>query len=168
MMVLEPGAQHGGFKHARTAFGSTPHAKRPIDKSLVAVQLTSINATDQSTTLLAVTFPCTIVGLRWSFTVTQSAGTATAFHHWAIVRNPDGITLGTLAISDAASFFEPEQNCLVFGAGTIANNVDSTHYEGTTKTMRRMFVGDKLEFIIKGSATNESRVDGVMQFFCKT
>ena len=167
-MVVEPGSGFAGHKHQRTAFGSSPHAKRPIDKSLVAVQLTGINATDQSTTLLAVTFPCTMVGLRWSFTATQDAGTSTSFHHWAIVRNPDGVVLGTLAISDAAAFFEPEQNCLVFGAGTIPNNVDSTHYEGSTKTMRKLFVGDKLEFIVKGSATNTCRVDGVIQFFCKT
>ncbi len=80
----------------------------------------------------------------------------------------DGVAVDTLAISDAAAFFEPEQNCLVFGNGTVDNNVESVQFEGTTKTMRKMMGGDTLVFIHLGTATNTSGSRGVIQFFCKT
>ncbi len=167
MMLVDPALGLGSNKRARTGFTGGGH-KRPINKSLIAVQQTGNNATDTSTQLFATTFPCTITGLRWSLAFTQDAGTATAFYHWAIIVVRAGVTQDTLSITDGASFFDPETNCLVFGAGTIDNNVESQIATGDTKTMRKMQGGDALVFVAKGSATNTTRVDGMIQFFCKT
>lgn len=156
-----------GAKRTRSTLSGF-HTKRPINKSLIAVQQAGNTATDKSSTLFATTFPCTITGLRWDIAFTQDGGTGTAFIHWAIIIVRAGVTQDTLSITDGASFFDPESNCLVFGADTIANNVESKHHSGSTKTMRKMQGGDSLIFVAKGSATNTSRADGVIQFFCKT
>ncbi len=143
-------------------------ARRPIDKKLVAVLKAGVDATDVSTTLVTITFPATIVGLRWSLNFAQAAGTGLASHYWAIVIVREGVTVDSLGVSDAASFFNPEENCLVFGAGNIINNTETLSYEGSTKTMRKMQGGDTLQLIIKGEATNTTDVLGVVQFFLKT
>ncbi len=165
-MVVEPPAFGG--KHARTAFGATPHTKRPIDKKLIAVLKAGVNATQQTTVLLTTTFPCTVVGLRWSLTFDQDGGTSTAAFSWAIVIVKEGVTVDTLVTSDAGSFFNPEENCLVFGMGTIDNNQHTVQFSGATKTMRKMQGGDILMFIHKGIASETSGSRGVIQFFCKT
>jgi len=146
----------------------TTGGRRPVDKNLIAIAQTAIDATDQSTTLVTATFPCTIVGLRWDFSIIQTAGTGICTYYWAIVILRDGLTLPTLAISDGSTFYNPEQDVMAFGATTIDNNTQTKQYMGSTKTMRKMMGGDKLIFISKGVATNTSRVDGVIQFFCKT
>ncbi len=165
-MIIEPSSF--GRKHPRSSFGSTAHTKRPIDKSLVAILKAGVNATQQTTVLLTTTFPCTVVGLRWSLTFEQDAGTGTAGFSWAIVVVRDGVTVDTLVTSDAGSFFNPEENCLVFGMGSIDNNTQTKQFEGATKTMRKMQGGDILMFIHKGIATETSGSRGVIQFFCKT
>ncbi len=148
--------------------GRTTGSKRPVDKNLIAIQQTGLDATDQTTTLVTVTFPCTIVGLRWDFSVMQTAGTGICTYHWCIVILRDGLVQPTIAVSDGATFYNPEQDVMAFGCTSIDNNVQSKQYLGSTKTMRKMMGGDKLVFVSKGIATNTSRVDGVIQFFCKT
>ncbi len=142
--------------------------KRPIDKAIITVIKAGTNATQVETVLATITFPCTVTGLRWGLTFTQDAGTATAFFYWAIVIVRDRVTVSQISTSDAATFYAPEQNCLVWGSGTIENNINKPRYEGSTKTMRKLLVGDTIQFLHKGSATNTTRVDGVIQFFCKT
>ncbi len=165
MMHVEPSF---GGKHARTSFGATPHTRRPIDKNLVAVLKATVNATQENTTLLTTTFPCTIVGLRWELAVNQDGGTGLAGYSWGIVVVRDGVTVDTMATSDAASFFNPEENMLVFGVGSIENALETKTHSGSTKTMRKMQGGDKLVFIFKGIATETTGCRGVVQFFCKT
>ncbi len=155
-------------KRTRTEFTSAHHTKRPINKSLIAISQDGNDSTDTSTQLFAVTFPCTIVGLRWSLSFFQAAGTAVCLFWWAIVIVRQGVTQATLGVSDGANFFLPESNCLVFGNGSIDNNVGDENFSGTTKTMRKMQGGDSLVFIAKGVGTDTSGVRGVVQFFCKT
>lgn len=143
-------------------------ARRPIDKLVVVVNKDGVDGTQVSTTLLTVTFPCTVTGLRWSIDFLQDAGTGNAFISWAVVIARDGVTAGTLASSDAASLFDPEQNMLAFGCGAIDNNTDTVHSEGTTKSMRKLMGGDKLLFLAKGVATNTIAIRGIVQFFCKS
>jgi len=150
------------------AFGRTTGSKRPVDKNLIAIAITGLDATDQTTTLVTATFPCTIVGLRWDFSVIQTGGTGICTFHWCIVILRDGLTQPTIAVSDAATFYNPEQDVMAFGATSIDNNTQTKQYMGSTKTMRKMMGGDKLVFVCKGIATNTSRADGVIQFFCKT
>jgi len=94
--------------------GRTTGSKRPVDKNLIVVAQTAIDGTDQTTTLVTATFPCTIVGLRWDFSVIQTAGTGICQYSWCIVILRDGLTQPTIAVSDAATFYNPEQDGLTY------------------------------------------------------
>ena len=165
-------ANHTAFRSpviSNMAFNfRTTGSRRPVDKQLTFIKKDGVDATDVATTLVTVTFPCTIVGLRWDMTFFQSAGTATATGSWAIVVLRDGVTQPTLAVSDAAQFYNPEQDVMSFGVYVIDNNTETKQFVGSTKTMRKMMGGDKLVFIMKGLATETSGARGVIQFFCKT
>jgi len=142
--------------------------KRPIDKALITVSKNGVNNTQATTTLATVTNPCTICGLRWSLSFLQDAGAGNADLIWAIVVARDGNSANTLSQTDGATTYAPEQDVLTFGSTFIDNNVETHLFEGTTKTMRKMLIGDRLIFIARGVATNTVGIRGVVQFFCKT
>ncbi len=143
-------------------------ARRPIDKALVNVIHNTINATQQTTTLITATFPCTITGIRWDINTVQNGGTAIASGRWAIVIIRDGATINTLTQSDGSDLYEPEQDVLAFGMWLIDNNTTTIQHIGATKTMRKLQGGDALKFLCIGVATETSSCHGVVQFFCKT
>lgn len=155
----------------RRAVGRPIRSARPIDKELIAVNLT-LDTSLVTTTLKTTTFPCTIVGLRW--TLTGSAATAAAtLNHWAIVIVQDGEAANTPGTSNGGNFYQPEQNVLAFGAFYIeANNSScgpcSHTFEGSTKTMRKLKQGDTMLLIGLCSVATGCVFDGVVQFFCKT
>ncbi len=143
---------------------------RSIDKKVVTVLKPAQDGTQSSTTLVTATFPCTIVGLRWDLTFASGAGTGNASFGWAIVLNKDGLTEDTLATSDRATYYNPEENLIVYGRGTncpFDKGGSTTRYDGSTKSMRKLQGGDKLMFITIGEATNTTEVQGAIQFFCK-
>ncbi len=142
--------------------------KRPVDKQLVFVLHTGLNATQQNTTLITVTFPCTIVGIRWNLSAIQDAGTANASIHWCLNILRDGGTQKVMATTDGATFYQPETDCLAFGVASIDNNTVTNNWSGSTKTMRKMMGGDKFIFSSVGTTTNTSALRGIIQFFCKT
>ncbi len=152
----------------RQQFFRTTGAKRPTDKNLVAIELTAIDGTQQNTTMTTVTFPCTIVGIRWNLTVAQGGGSGAAENYWCINVLRDGGTQKNMSTSNGATFFAPESDCLVYGVSMIDNHADTKIFEGSTKTMRKMMGGDKLILSTVGEATNTTVVRGVIQFFCKT
>ncbi len=167
-VFTEPMIVGGKRRRTSTVVVGTARTSRNTDKKMIGVALDSISATQQSTILLTVTFPCTIQGLRWSLAVIQDAGTGNCEFHWAIVVLRDGLTLPVMSVGDGATLYQPEQDVLVYGVGVIDNNVSSYPFNGSTKTMRKLMGGDRLIFIAKGVATNFSRMRGVVQFFCKT
>ena len=146
----------------------TTGTRRPVDKIMVVLSKDGINATQQTTQLVSVTFPCTIVGLRWNFSIFQDAGAGTSLAFWNIMVVKDGVTIPVMSVGDGGDFVTPEQNVMVFGAVAIDNNVEGHHSQGSTKTMRKMMGGDTLQFIVLGEATNNQEVAGAIQFFCKT
>ena len=150
---------------------AAPRQRRPIDKSLISVTKSAQDGTQSETDLLTVTFPCTIVGLRWNISAIAAAGTAPANCYWAIVVVRDGDSADTMGVSDGATFYNPEQNVLTFGCAALApNNLASsaTVWTGDTKTMRKMKGGDKLKLIVLGESTNTHEFRAIIQFFCKT
>jgi len=146
----------------------TTGGKRPVDKQLVLVDKGTVDGTQVNTTLVTVTFPCTIVGIRWNLSVIQDAGTGNCTAAWCINVLRDGGTQKVMSLTDGATFFAPESDCLSFGVGLIDNNTVTLNWNGNTKTMRKMMGGDKLIFSALGLATNTHHVTGVIQFFCKT
>lgn len=158
--------ERGDRKRRREFF--VPHTKRPIDKKLIVVSKGTVGTTQVNTTLLTVTFPCTIVGLRWDFSIAADAGSANSFAYWCIQVVKDGLTTPTMGVSDGGDFVTPEQNVLTFGT-SIANNGNwGNHVAGSTKTMRKLMGGDTVIFSLRSEGTNTCEFQGVVQFFCKS
>ena len=159
-------------KRLRTnsGFVVTKGPKRPIDKGLIVVNQ-SASSSQSSTDLADATFPCTIMGIRWSLAI-QGNTTTSALVSWAIVRVREGRTADTMSQVDGAHFYDPEQDVLAFGVCRTADLDAGTgpavrHFEGATKAMRKLMVGDKIQFISIADA-NSNPVDGVIQLFCKS
>lgn len=141
-------------------------ARRPIDKKIFAHLDQALDATQTNTTMLTVTFPCTITGLRWDMSAVPDAGTGVAMIRWAIVVVHDGNAAATMGQS--GDFYTPEQDVLAFGTGQTTGGVDEIHWNGATKTMRKLMGGDLLVLCQVGVATNTLQTMSLVQFFCKT
>ncbi len=150
----------------------TPSTARPIDKKIVVVNQ-ALTTSQTATTLLTVTFPCTLVGLRWSFDILAVSTAGDALDSWAIVVVRDGNTVSTISQSNAADFYTPEQNVLTFGVHHTPDRDGNAgprtqHFEGFTKTMRKLMGGDTIQCIAISDLALSSDLDGAVQFFCKT
>jgi len=157
-------------KRRRTGGNVIRAARRPIDKSLKVTSLT-VAGTQVSTELQpAMTFPGTLTGLRWSLSLYNNAGTGDTQIVWAIVVVPQGTTASTLSIANSATLYSPEQNVLTFGyAGSLTSvGAQNNMFEGSTKTMRKLKVGDTMVIIAIAEATNTWNMNGCVQFFLKT
>ncbi len=151
-----------------TIFPATRSPRRNLDKRIVNVRLATITATQQETTLLAVSIPGTLRGLRWDITVQQDGGTGGGVYAWAIVTVADGFSASALSTADGATLYAPEQEVWAYGVGghsQATNDKALHHYNGSLKTMRKVRVGDDLVFICKGEATDTVRIDAGIQFF---
>ncbi len=145
-------------------------SKRPIDKALINVFKSGVDGTQVTTTLVTATFPCTVVGLRWDLSMLTDGGTTPGSYGWAIVIVRDGVTVSTISLTDGGTFFAPEQDVMAYGSGVL-QQIDigsGHHYNGSTKTMRKLMGGDKLLFLFIGVATQTTLVRGTIQFFCKS
>ncbi len=146
-------------------------ARRPIDKNLISVAQRPIAGTQLTTDIrAAVTFPSTVTGLRWDVSVVQEAGTAFTVLVWAIVVVPQGTVTSVMSVANGATFYSPEKNVLTWG---IANSITSSgalgkQWIGSTKTMRKLQVGDKIVMICLASATNTWSLNATVQYFLKT
>ena len=147
-----------------------PRARRPIDKRLIYVAQTVSNTQD-STQLLAPTFPCTVMGIRWAVSAIGGAATSTVLSY-AIVVSRDGDSPNTLGSSDAGDFYTPEQDVLAFGTMLMADSDLSVNLaqndKGETKSMRKLRVGDTVHMIAKCADAVSVTFKGVVQLFCKT
>ena len=145
--------------------------RRPIDKVLPNIAMDDLVATQQTQDLVTPNAPCTIMGMRWQIGFRCNSGTATASGSvaWAIIILRDGRTANTMSFTGGSNLYEPEQDVLAFGRfESVDDASDSKFHEvGQTKTMRKLRVGDKITFIALGTASNETRVRGTVQLFCK-
>ena len=160
-------------RRKRRAVGiSRPGAARPIDKELIVVAQSATTSL-LSTTLKSTTFPCTIVGLRWSFSIRSVIASGDSIVSWAIVTTPDGEAANTPSQSNGADFYTPEQNVMAFGVAQVRDTDAGSGpvtimFEGTTKTMRKLKQGDLLQFISISNVASSASINGVIQFFCKS
>lgn len=159
MLQAPPVAVQGNFRRL---------GKRPIDKALISVSHSAVDAVQKSTILATTSNPCTITGLRWFLNIAQTGGSAVSQGGWAIVVVRDGNQANTLNRGNGATFYAPEQDVLTFGSWVIDNNTETANFVGDTKTMRKMLIGDRLIFIVLGVATQTADVKGIVQFFCKS
>ena len=153
-------------KRRRTTRGHT----RPIDKGLVSI-LDAVGG-QTSTVIKTATFPCTFLGLRWSLSF-KAAVAESPIVYWAIVHIREGYTASTMVLTDGAVFYAPEQNVLAYGVAHVMDSDAGTgpaieRFDGNTKTMRKLMVGDRVELINVSSTGTAIELRGVVQFFCKT
>ncbi len=142
--------------------------RRNIDKVLRVVKKTGFSA-QVGTVLTTATFPCTITGIRWNLGF-QGNATSTAIIHWCIIIVRDGNAANTIATSDASDMYTPEQNVLSYGVAMLSADSSTAGtnvilMEGSTKTMRKLLLGDRIDIIML--ASQASSVNGVVQLFCK-
>jgi len=128
--------------------------------------------------LTTANFPCTLTGLRWDLNSPMIADDTSEAHYfnWAIVlvkQGNDANDLLTGLQADPAILYEPEQNVLAtgfFSPGTQSSQTSGT-WRGSTKTMRKLQVGDQVAMIYRlGGATSVTELffGGTIQFFCKS
>lgn len=158
----------------RPQFAIIKHV-RPIDKKIVNINLVDVDSTQQATTIIQATFPCTITGLRWMITVENRTAVQGVSFGWAIVIDREGLTVNTLSVpGNGTDYYTPEGNILAWGTGKLAANNASAgeiivRNEGTTKTMRKLQQGDVLAVLCRSNeATPSVNFTGTIQFFCKS
>ena len=163
-------------KRRRGVGGVRVTAPRPIDKTLTVLTKTGVGSTTVTTDIFTATTACTALGVRWSFYVEGDSGTSGNPHDyiWAIALVPDGTSINAFSLTDAAQFYKPEQHLMAFGlsssrtdAQEVTTNVTNA-WNGQTKTMRKLRIGNKISFALKGIATETVRCRGVVQLFCKS
>ncbi len=164
-MALVPASFNINDKRQRTVTFSA--AKRPIDKVITVINHANTTSADVNTQLYLATYPSTMTGLRWDLSFFQGSGTAVCTWVWAIIYLRQGETLDTLTFSDQVTLYEPEQSCLTWGFGIIDASTQTKRHHGSTKTMRKMQVGDTIEFIIKGVVNDGVSTRGAVQMFQK-
>lgn len=165
MAMIAPNSFTVSDKRQRVV--TVARANRPIDKKITVIAHT-VDLTQVSTTVAAPTFPSTMVGLRWNFTVSQTAGTGIARGAWAIVYLREGETVDALSFVDGATFYNPEQNCLTWGYIAIDNGSNPHVIKGSTKTMRKLMVGDTIIMTSVGTSdTDVIFAQGGVQLFLK-
>ena len=164
-------------KRRRGVGGVRVTAPRPIDKTLTVLTKTTVGSSTVTTDIFTATTACTALGVRWNFYVEGDAGTEGTPHDyiWMIVLVPDGTSINAISLTDAAQFYKPEQHVMAFGLGSSrgdASGADQSrvnlNWSGQTKTMRKLRIGDKITFGLKGIATETVRCRGVVQMFCKS
>lgn len=145
--------------------------KRPVDKAIIVINKDVIDATASNTVLVTVTFPCTIVGIRWDLSFFADGGSSITSVRWDLLIVKEGNAVGATSSTDGATFHDPEQNVIVHGFTALApgdGNQNPRIFAGETKSMRKMMGGDQFFFSMTGEATNTVGCRGIVQFFCKT
>lgn len=141
--------------------------RRPIDKANKNIVLTNA-VTQQTVDLLdARTYPGTVTGLRWEFVFGPPAATNVGLS-WAIVVVKDAAApaASSLSLSNDAAIYQPEQMMLAGGIIDVQSTDNSLHISGKTKSMRKLMVGDILQFITKASQAS-GIITGNLQCFYK-
>ncbi len=150
---------------------ASPRARRPIDKTILAVNHTIDDSQTNSRILLA-DVPLTVTGIRWNFSVRTNTNVGPPDATWAIVFVRDGNIPNTITSADLVTLYAPEQNVLAWGivrmqaSGSSAGPL-SMMVEGKTKTMRKMMSGDALFFLTIGSQNEGILLCGGIQYFTK-
>ena len=132
-----------------------------------------VSTAQLNTILKTVTFPVTVTGMRWEFSVHTGSSDVPGFIHWAIVKVQEGDTANNLSTSDASTLYAPEENVLAFGTAALEpraspSGPSTREWSGSTKTMRKLKAGDTLQWIAICNEADLATFRGVVQFFSKS
>lgn len=152
------------MKHTTLETTIIPQRKTPkvIQKFLKSVNIGNSGA-QVNTTLHTMTFPGTLIGLRWNASVQSVSGTYIAL--WVIIVVPDGQAPNAMEIVNA-TLYRPEENVLAFGAMIATSGLADT-FKGKVRTMRKLKQGDQLVYSMS-RAGGGGNISGAFQFFIQT
>lgn len=144
--------------------------KPKINKYLIFSDLSMAASTQTGTLLYTATYPCTLAGLRWDGVFLNTSATGDTVATWAITIERDNVATSTMAQSDAASFYQPEQDVMTFGVlvGTDRDGGTGPGYMkigGNVKTKRKLQVGDEVRLICKPTTAQTCVMKTIVQFF---
>ncbi len=142
-----------------------------LNKRLFVINEKVLTTTEHKT-MHDATYPCTITGIRWSLTIQGPAsGENDANFSWAIVITRDNNDTKSFNFASESNLYAPEQDVLAFGCCRLANadkpGPQTHHFEGSTKTMRKLQHEDQIKFVY-GAESSDGHVFGCVQSFCKT
>lgn len=148
--------------------------KRPVDKSIKAINDTVPEDTQKKAELLVVTTPCTVTGFRWDLRLCTATNDSAASAGWALIITRAGNDPVTLNMGQNSDVYTPQQHVIASGLsllpGPNAEGVwNCKDWKGHTKTARKLMVGDKLVLIYRNTSGSVANVDvtGQVQFICR-
>lgn len=137
-------------------------SKRPIEKDIINVHLTSAG-TQQEAVIYTADDPCTVSGLRGNLMVTGTVTPDT--FRFVIVRVPANLGASTLGTTSGGFLYRPENEVLFSFAGRLYNVGDFINVPIDIKAMRKLRETDsiRVEFVSGGT----SKLDGCINIFSK-
>ncbi len=144
-------------------------ARRPIDKQIITISQT-VPIDGETTILTILGGATTLTGLRWNFGIASNTNVADVQYNWALVIVKDGDTANSLNTTNNAQMYTPEQNVMSWGAGILTatgatSGPQTKHWEGTTKSMRKLMEDDNLTMVFTSNVTNGVIIHGAVQLF---
>ncbi len=123
-------------------------------------------------TILRGSYPCTATGLRWDLSIQgPGANDQDSNFAWAVVITRDGNETGQISFTTENNMYEPEQDVLAYGCCRLANaskpGPQTLHFNGSTKSMRKIQSADQLKFVY-ASSDDIGHIYGTVQVFCKS
>lgn len=142
------------------------------DKNIISINETSLAGTQVSRALInttsGTTYPCTLLGVRWSFCI-QNTGAAFSNGLWMLVVVEQGDSPNTMILTTATTAYKPEQAVLAFGGfcSTSGSSASPQIVSGFTTSKRKLKAGDNLYFIALAQAGSTVAICGAVQYFLK-
>ena len=147
--------------------GKLSTLKRPIEKRAEFIELAGASGGAQNTSVLHTSIVAETFSGGKLIGIFTPGGLAASYIA-AIVLLEDGYSATTLAFTNGAVPYEPEQNVLWMQAGRwIAASIEPLHVNHTIKTQRKMKEGDRLVFLINAGADSVTQFSGVSTNFFK-
>lgn len=145
-------------------------SRRDIGKFLVSIAPDALTPglKVSSEVMGAAVQPGTITGLRWDLSFLGSAAEGTASYRWCIFKLKSGLSVPELSLDNGAAITPDLQSVIAFGSGQVRGGGEPQEEHGTTKSMRKLYNGDKLYFIAKSDGAINVTVRGTVQFFYRT
>jgi len=91
---------------------------------------------------------------------------------WVIYLLKEGIAVPTLDLTNGQTLMTPEEDVIVFGSfnaqkETSASVVNGQVNRGSTKSMRKLAVSDRIVWSALSGSAQGFTISGAIQFFCK-
>ena len=160
--------------HTRKRPFNAPRSKRPVQRTATVVNFGGIQQIVTGSIIATADGPVTITGWRWKFEWNADGGTDTAERtiFVGIWVDRENTANPVVSFTDVFPVVVPIEKCIAFTYATFNSteiiNGAINHWEGTSKTMRKLKDGDAIIVIAANTSdANTSRIFGYVQVFAK-